>query len=232
MSHPLIPVVNEQIPKLRRHLQPRAPQLNLPQRNRRLRLPPNPNRSLIPAAASRSSFSVGAWSSYPHPQCFSLRSVIARIGAPRELEPGCGQGVERLVIFPRPRPRTAADCLRKKLSGTPCPHPAYQCTPFIRCAKATASVVGGLSGASSPFPLAACDSGNSLYARLRTGRRRRADGVHHLSDVAQRGADLLRLVDHRLRSSRRLRPASASGTCRTSSSARSSASARAACGSS
>ena len=38
----------------------------------------------------------------------------------------------------------------------------YQCTPFIRCAKATASVEGALSGASSPFPFAACDSGNSL----------------------------------------------------------------------
>jgi len=40
--------------------------------------------------------------------------------------------------------------------------PPYQCTPFIRCAKATASVDGALSGASSAFPFAAWDSGNSL----------------------------------------------------------------------
>jgi hypothetical protein len=38
----------------------------------------------------------------------------------------------------------------------------YQCTPFIRCAKATASVDGALSRASSLLPFAACESGKSL----------------------------------------------------------------------
>lgn len=38
----------------------------------------------------------------------------------------------------------------------------YQCTPFIRCANATASVEGALSGASSVLPLAAWESGKSL----------------------------------------------------------------------
>ncbi len=38
----------------------------------------------------------------------------------------------------------------------------YQCTPFIRWAKATASVDGALSGASSVLPLAAWESGKSL----------------------------------------------------------------------
>ena len=75
--------------------------------------PPNPSRSLIPAAASSSSLREGAWSSYPHPQCLSRRS-------------------------------------------------GYQWTPFIRWAKATASVVGALSGACPPLPFAAWDSGNSL----------------------------------------------------------------------
>src|SRR6185312_8399195 len=35
---------------------------------------------------------------------------------------------------------------------------SYQCTPFIRCANATASVEGALSLASSPLPFAACES--------------------------------------------------------------------------
>ena len=39
--------------------------------------PPNPNRARIPSAASRSCVAVGAWSSYPHPQCLSRRSPSA-----------------------------------------------------------------------------------------------------------------------------------------------------------
>ena len=52
--------------------------------------------------------------------------------------------------------------LRAKPAHQTLPTPRYQCTPFIRCAKASASVVGALSGASSPLPFAACESGKSL----------------------------------------------------------------------
>ena len=75
---------------------------------------------------------------------------------------------------PKPLPDPDGSLAQLGIGGrlvlvTPPPvlEPPYQCTPFIRCAKATASVDGGLSGASSPFPFAACDSGNSLYAVLR-----------------------------------------------------------------
>jgi hypothetical protein len=46
-------------------------------------------------------------------------------------------------------------------------HARYQCTPFITCANASASVVGALSLASLSFPFAACESGKSLYARFK-----------------------------------------------------------------
>ncbi len=69
-------------------------------------------------------------------------------GGPPELDP------RRRLVLVSPAPVLEATAL-------------YQWTPFIKCAKANASVVGALSGASSPLPLAACDSGNSLYAVLR-----------------------------------------------------------------
>ncbi len=37
--------------------------------------PPNPNRARIPAAASAICAAVGAWSSYPQPQCFRRRVI-------------------------------------------------------------------------------------------------------------------------------------------------------------
>jgi len=50
----------------------------------------------------------------------------------------------------KPSLRAHKQFTKATLRGRP-----YQCTPFIRCAKATASVEGGLSGASSVLPLAA-----------------------------------------------------------------------------
>ena len=86
------------------------------------------------------------------------------VGASQAKPGSAGGGVNGSAIHDEARahPAPAWDVIHGRCGQRRPPTPVYQCTPFIRCAKATASVVGGLSGASSPLPFAACDSGNSL----------------------------------------------------------------------
>ncbi len=91
------------------------------------------------------------------------------VGAPQAKSGAAGGGVNGRAIRDENRghPTQACGVIHGRSDKRRPAAPVYQCTPFIRCANATASVVGARSGASSPFPLAACDSGNSLKAVLR-----------------------------------------------------------------
>ncbi len=142
---PLVLVVGEQVAEPVRLLQPRLAQLDRVQRHRRLRLAaepeplPNPSGSLAQLL---------------------LRGRLILVPPPPVLQPSLGTHkltTRRDAVPPAGHSSAAQPCVRQ---GVPRP---YQWTPFIKCAKATASVLGGLSGASSPLePFAACESGKSL----------------------------------------------------------------------
>jgi len=172
-AHALVLLIREQIPKPARLRQPRLAHLDRIERHSPLRLAPKPKPLPYPGSSLLQLLPRRRLILVPPPPV--LQPSLTHVAKHRRRPVREGQGVslqrsgvnfslERWRVPPRERAKNPA-----RRRDTPCPSPCdvYQCTPFIRCAKATASVVGARSGASSPFPLAACDSGNSLYAVLR-----------------------------------------------------------------
>ena len=133
--------------------------------------PPNPNRSRIPRRSLLQLLPRGRLILIPPPPVLQpplAHGSIAGIAgdaliAARQWGGVAAGACGAAPASAQPTPRSGSASGESSADGRPrAARGAYQCTPFIRWAKATASVVGALSGASSPFPLAACDSGNSL----------------------------------------------------------------------